>query len=129
MDLFGSVRDEWIDRDLPTWLGANGIYEGVAGTVGRAMQEEEVYIVTTKQVGAAACWEGGVLGRRWHACVCVCTCAQARVPSCVGGCIPVLVCVRRECVCIVWSSISKGHTWVAVLCWVHARNLTHKGCC
>lgn len=23
IDLFGKVRDEWMDNDLPTWIGAN----------------------------------------------------------------------------------------------------------
>lgn len=50
VELFGRVRDEWIASDLPTWLGANAIYDGVAGPVRGAMAQEEVYIVTTKQV-------------------------------------------------------------------------------
>ncbi|KAL7096821.1 hypothetical protein ACP275_10G104000 [Erythranthe tilingii] len=30
IDLFGKVRDEWIDNDLATWIGANRFYPGVA---------------------------------------------------------------------------------------------------
>lgn len=50
VDLFGSVRDEWIEKDLPSWLGANRIYEGVADPVRHALEQDEAYIVTTKQV-------------------------------------------------------------------------------
>jgi len=50
VELFGSVRDEWIVLDLPSWLAANHIYEGVADPVREAMLQHQVYIVTTKQV-------------------------------------------------------------------------------
>lgn len=49
VDLFGSVRDQWIESDVAGWLAPNRIYEGVAGPVQQAMQADEVYIVTTKQ--------------------------------------------------------------------------------
>lgn len=47
--LFGSVRDDWIAKDLAGWLAPNRIYEGVAPLIASAMAASEVYIVTTKQ--------------------------------------------------------------------------------
>jgi hypothetical protein len=47
--LFGTVRDEWIAEDLDGWLRANAIYPGVADAVREAMEDNELYIVTTKQ--------------------------------------------------------------------------------
>ncbi len=55
VELFGSVRDAWIQEDLDGWLAPNRIYEGVADPVRQAMQQHEVYIVTTKQVGDGGC--------------------------------------------------------------------------
>lgn len=56
MTLFGSVRDDWIATDLAGWLAPNRIYPGVAEAVKSALAGgDEVYIVTTKQVGAAVC--------------------------------------------------------------------------
>ncbi|KAF5835320.1 hypothetical protein DUNSADRAFT_7552 [Dunaliella salina] len=49
VELFGGVRDDWIASDLPSWLGANRIYQGVADPVREALAQQEVYIVTTKQ--------------------------------------------------------------------------------
>eukprot|EP00967_Tisochrysis_lutea_P046741 scaffold56853_cov16-Tisochrysis_lutea.AAC.1 len=49
VELFGGVRDDWITSDLPSWLGANRIYQGVADPVREALAQQEVYIVTTKQ--------------------------------------------------------------------------------
>eukprot|EP00882_Tetradesmus_deserticola_P010232 GHRQ01010810.1.p1 GENE.GHRQ01010810.1~~GHRQ01010810.1.p1 ORF type:complete len:302 (+),score=126.20 GHRQ01010810.1:460-1365(+) len=49
IELFGKVRDEWISEDLAGWLAPNRIYPGVAEAVAAAMQQDEVYIVTTKQ--------------------------------------------------------------------------------
>lgn len=49
VDLFGNVRDEWIEADLSGWLAPNRIYPGVADAVRAAMTTHEVYIVTTKQ--------------------------------------------------------------------------------
>ena len=67
--LFGSVRDEWMAADLASWLAPNRIYPGVADAVRAALAGgDEVYIVTTKQVG-----RGGV--RPWplvHVCSCGC---------------------------------------------------------
>jgi hypothetical protein len=50
VQLFGSVRDNWIAEDLAGWLAPNRIYPGVADAVAATMQQDEVYIVTTKQV-------------------------------------------------------------------------------
>ncbi|KAL7121396.1 hypothetical protein ACP275_02G179600 [Erythranthe tilingii] len=47
IDLFGKVRDEWIDNDLATWIGANRFYPGVADALKFA--SSKLYIVTTKQ--------------------------------------------------------------------------------
>jgi hypothetical protein len=55
VSLFGQVRDDWIRDDLAGWLAPNRIYEGVGPAVKGAMQRDEVYIVTTKQVRSGAC--------------------------------------------------------------------------
>ncbi|KAJ1694838.1 hypothetical protein LUZ63_011536 [Rhynchospora breviuscula] len=47
IDLFGRVRDEWIENDFPSWIGANRFYPGVADAL--RFSSSEVYIVTTKQ--------------------------------------------------------------------------------
>ncbi|KAL8062721.1 hypothetical protein ABFX02_02G166300 [Erythranthe guttata] len=47
IDLFGKVRDEWLDNDLATWIGANRFYPGVADALKFA--SSKLYIVTTKQ--------------------------------------------------------------------------------
>lgn len=47
VDLFGKVRDEWMDNDLTTWIGANRFYPGVSDALKFA--SSKVYIVTTKQ--------------------------------------------------------------------------------
>ncbi|XP_078175357.1 ribosomal RNA small subunit methyltransferase G isoform X2 [Carex rostrata] len=47
VDLFGRVRDEWMDNDLPSWIEANRFYPGVADAL--RFSSSEVYIVTTKQ--------------------------------------------------------------------------------
>ncbi|MEW5297073.1 MAG: hypothetical protein WDW38_005882 [Sanguina aurantia] len=47
--LFGAVRDEWIAEDLDSWLAPNNIYPGVADLVRTALEQQELYIVTTKQ--------------------------------------------------------------------------------
>jgi len=49
VELFGSVRDDWIAQDLAGWLAPNRIYDGVVAPVKDAMTHDEVYIVTTKQ--------------------------------------------------------------------------------
>ncbi|URD79802.1 hypothetical protein MUK42_05440 [Musa troglodytarum] len=47
IDLFGRVRDEWIDNDLSGWIGSNRFYPGVADALRFA--SSQLYIVTTKQ--------------------------------------------------------------------------------
>lgn len=47
IDLFGRVRDEWMETDLATWIGANRFYPGVPDALKFA--SARVYIVTTKQ--------------------------------------------------------------------------------
>ncbi|OMP00367.1 hypothetical protein COLO4_12726 [Corchorus olitorius] len=47
IDLFGKVRDEWMDKDLATWIGANRFYPGVPDALKFA--SSSIYIVTTKQ--------------------------------------------------------------------------------
>ncbi|XP_075519160.1 uncharacterized protein LOC142553053 [Primulina tabacum] len=47
IDLFGKVRDEWIDNDLAGWIGTNRLYPGVPDALKFA--SSKLYIVTTKQ--------------------------------------------------------------------------------
>ncbi|GAA0145960.1 hypothetical protein Leryth_013163 [Lithospermum erythrorhizon] len=47
IDLFGKIRDEWMDNDLTTWIGANRLYPGVSDALKFA--SAKLYIVTTKQ--------------------------------------------------------------------------------
>lgn len=47
INLFGSVRDEWMDKDLTGWIDANRFYPGIADALRFA--SSQVYIVTTKQ--------------------------------------------------------------------------------
>ncbi|XLU54666.1 hypothetical protein S245_049314 [Arachis hypogaea] len=47
IDLFGKVRDEWLEQDFATWIGANRFYPGVSDALKFA--SSRVYIVTTKQ--------------------------------------------------------------------------------
>ncbi|KAM0949613.1 putative HAD-like superfamily protein [Dioscorea sansibarensis] len=47
IDLFGKVRDEWIQNDLSGWISANRFYPGVADAL--RFSSSQVYIVTTKQ--------------------------------------------------------------------------------
>ncbi|KAK6918369.1 hypothetical protein RJ641_016791 [Dillenia turbinata] len=47
IDLFGKVRDEWMEKDLATWIGANRFYPGVSDALKFA--SSKLYIVTTKQ--------------------------------------------------------------------------------
>ncbi|XWS46111.1 hypothetical protein CRYUN_Cryun14cG0035400 [Craigia yunnanensis] len=48
IDLFGKDRDEWMDKDLATWIGANRLYPGVPDALRFA--SSTIDIVTTKQV-------------------------------------------------------------------------------
>lgn len=47
IDLFGKVRDEWLEQDFAAWIGANRIYPGVSDALKFA--SSKVFIVTTKQ--------------------------------------------------------------------------------
>ncbi|PSS26357.1 hypothetical protein CEY00_Acc07653 [Actinidia chinensis var. chinensis] len=47
IDLFGKVRDEWMENDLATWIGANRFYPGVPDALKFA--SSRIYIVTTNQ--------------------------------------------------------------------------------
>lgn len=47
VDVFGRVRDEWIERDQSAWASANRIFPGVVDALNFATAP--VFIVTTKQ--------------------------------------------------------------------------------
>ncbi|XP_058754691.1 uncharacterized protein LOC131627845 [Vicia villosa] len=47
IDLFGKVRDDWLENDLTGWIQANRFYPGVTDALRFA--SSRVYIVTTKQ--------------------------------------------------------------------------------
>ncbi|KAL5718533.1 hypothetical protein ACHQM5_011422 [Ranunculus cassubicifolius] len=47
IELFGKVRDEWLQNDFSSWIGANRLYPGVSDALKFA--SSKVYIVTTKQ--------------------------------------------------------------------------------
>ncbi|CAN4125087.1 unnamed protein product [Withania somnifera] len=47
IDLFGKVRDEWMNSDLVSWIGANRFYPGVPDALKFA--SSKLYIVSTKQ--------------------------------------------------------------------------------
>ncbi|CAL5331663.1 unnamed protein product [Camellia sinensis] len=47
IELFGRVRDDWMDNELATWIGANRFYPGVPDALKFA--SSKIYIVTTKQ--------------------------------------------------------------------------------
>ncbi|KAK9839422.1 hypothetical protein WJX81_001239 [Elliptochloris bilobata] len=49
VERFGVTRDDWIARDLPDWLAANGIYAGLPELLQSLNTAHELYIVTTKQ--------------------------------------------------------------------------------
>jgi hypothetical protein len=53
VELFGRVRDDWIEQDVSGWLAPNRIYPSVADSVAVSVAKDEVFIVTTKQVGGA----------------------------------------------------------------------------
>jgi hypothetical protein len=74
---FAKVRDDWIAADLAGWLAPNAIYDGVATAVAAAVQHDETYIVTTKQVR-------GRRGQAWPAC----GRAQHRARACRGRLAP-----------------------------------------
>ncbi|KAG0542644.1 hypothetical protein BDA96_02G122600 [Sorghum bicolor] len=47
VDLFGRVRDDWIENEFSGWIGANRFYPGTADAL--KLSSSETYIVTTKQ--------------------------------------------------------------------------------
>ncbi|KAI5428647.1 hypothetical protein KIW84_033593 [Lathyrus oleraceus] len=47
IDLFGKVRDDWLEKDFTGWIQANRFYPGVTDALRFA--SSRVYIVTTKQ--------------------------------------------------------------------------------
>ncbi|XP_047338236.1 uncharacterized protein LOC124941903 [Impatiens glandulifera] len=47
INLFGEVRDKWLETDLNSWIGANRFYPGVPEALKFA--SSKLYIVTTKQ--------------------------------------------------------------------------------
>ncbi|XP_004492756.1 uncharacterized protein [Cicer arietinum] len=47
IDLFGKVRDDWLEQDFPGWIESNRFYPGVADALRFA--SSRVYIVTLKQ--------------------------------------------------------------------------------
>jgi len=49
VEKFGSYRDDWMRRDLQSWLESNSFYPGVAEAVAHARDSAEAYVVTTKQ--------------------------------------------------------------------------------
>lgn len=46
IELFGKVRDKWMDTNLTTWIGDNRLYPGVSDALKFAISR--IYIVTTK---------------------------------------------------------------------------------
>ncbi|KAH9324639.1 hypothetical protein KI387_004817, partial [Taxus chinensis] len=47
VEIFGKVRDDWMEQDLSSWVGANRFYPGTADALKFA--SSKIYIVTTKQ--------------------------------------------------------------------------------
>eukprot|EP00249_Psilotum_nudum_P009396 c21907_g1_i1 orf=169-984(+) len=47
VDLFGTIRDNWISHDLQGWINANRFYPGITDSL--RFTTSKVYIVTTKQ--------------------------------------------------------------------------------
>ncbi|KAK4535617.1 hypothetical protein CDCA_CDCA05G1642 [Cyanidium caldarium] len=45
-ELFARVRDDWIERDLSSWVQSSPLYPGVADALN--LSQETVYVVTTK---------------------------------------------------------------------------------
>lgn len=46
--LFGTVRDQWIDKDFAGWIANNPLYPGIADFL-RQIPAEQLLIITTKQ--------------------------------------------------------------------------------
>ncbi|KDO86210.1 hypothetical protein CISIN_1g024003mg [Citrus sinensis] len=47
IELSGKVRDEWMDTDFTTWIGANRLYPGVSDAL--KLASSRIYIVTSNQ--------------------------------------------------------------------------------
>ncbi|KAG0623993.1 hypothetical protein M758_3G216100 [Ceratodon purpureus] len=52
VELYGKVRDDWIEHDLHGWIGANRFYPGIADSL--KFSSSTLFIVTTKQARFAA---------------------------------------------------------------------------
>uniref|UniRef100_A0A7I4CU35 Uncharacterized protein n=1 Tax=Physcomitrium patens TaxID=3218 RepID=A0A7I4CU35_PHYPA len=52
VDLFGKVRDDWLEHDLRGWIGANRFYPGTADAL--KFSSSTLFIVTTKQARFAS---------------------------------------------------------------------------
>ncbi|KAG0598847.1 hypothetical protein M758_12G105400 [Ceratodon purpureus] len=52
VELFGKVRDDWIERDLHGWISANRFYPGTADAL--KFSSSTLFIVTTKQARFAS---------------------------------------------------------------------------
>ena len=46
--LFGDIRDNWIQEDLDHWISMNPFFEGVSETL-QSIEPDKCYIITTKQ--------------------------------------------------------------------------------
>ena len=50
ISLFGNIRDQWIQKDLPDWLAAHGFFDGVIPALANALASgKQLLILTTKQ--------------------------------------------------------------------------------
>lgn len=50
VEVFGAVRDEWIERDLDGWCGANRFYPGVVEMLNGVVKGGgDLFLITTKQ--------------------------------------------------------------------------------
>ena len=47
IDVFGKVRDEWIERDIDSWVSANRAYPDIVHAINNSASP--VYVITTKQ--------------------------------------------------------------------------------
>lgn len=50
VEVFGQTRDDWMKEDMEDWLNRNPIYEILPDILQYAIENDEAYIVTTKQV-------------------------------------------------------------------------------
>ena len=61
IDTFGTIRDEWIQNDLQSWLDINTFYDGVSNSINTCCNGKSV-LVTTKQqrFAIALCRHAGI---------------------------------------------------------------------